>query len=147
MSESSVAVYPFPYVGDWTEEERKEARATRLRELTEKWEAILRDSPDPACRCSHCGQPVPKRGKRGPRRLYCSTRCRMRAARARRGSHGQPDWLPAVPVKSLARYATEDAVNYADAFPGDHPPLNAPVLPRDQDLRNGWASEVVGQFD
>ena len=131
--------YPFSYVGDWTDEERKEARDARLAELTEHWEDILRDGPDPDRQCIYCGDPIPKKGKRGPRRFYCSARCKVGAARARDEALSVAgDWMPAVSREDLARYEEADRVDYVDAFPGDHPRLNAPVKPE-------W--EVIGQFD
>ena len=139
--------YPLPYVGGWTEDERRAAREARLLELTEEWEAILRDEPDPNRPCVFCGEPIVKTGRRGPRRFYCSARCKVGAARARREATGPSDWMPSVSAEDLIRYENEDGVDYVDAFPGDHPPLNYPVVPRESEPNSefGWAWEIIGR--
>jgi hypothetical protein len=115
--------------------------------LLEEWEAILRDEPDPNRPCVLCGEPVADRGKRGPRRLYCSRRCRNQAAVERRTLTDRSDWMPTSSALDLISSAEADGVDYLDAFPGDHPPLNYPVVPRESEPNSefGWAWEIIGR--
>jgi hypothetical protein len=49
-----------------------------------------------------CGAPLPPRNPRGPRALYCSSRCRNRASRARRATFAPPDPIAAAePVEAF----------------------------------------------
>jgi hypothetical protein len=56
--------------------------------------------------------------------------------------------MPSVSVEDLVRYENEDGVDYVDAFPGDHPKLNLPVIPRETEPNSefGWAWEVIGAY-
>ena len=115
--------------------------------LLEHWEAVLRDEPDPNAKCIFCGEEIPKgRAPRGPRRLYCSGRCQRAASRARK-DRGPSEWMPKVTNTGLLDQAEADGVGYVDAFPGDHPPLNYPVVPKDTDFTSefGWAGEIIGR--
>ena len=109
------------------------------------WEALLREEPDRTHTGVFCGETIVNRGARGPRRLYCSARCRAAAARARQ-KEGMGEWVPSTTVDELFADADADGVDYIDAFPGDHPPLNAPVVPRESEPFSefGWAWEIIG---
>lgn len=114
------------------------------RELLEEWEAILQGEADPFQTCVFCGDAIANRG-RGPRRLYCTGRCQRAAARARR-STAPSSWLPKATPGRLLDDADADGADYLDAFPGDHPPLNYPVVPRETEPNSefGWAWEIIG---
>jgi hypothetical protein len=113
--------------------------------LLDEWEAILRDEPDPNHTCIYCGGPIATRGTRGFRRLYCSARHQRAASRERR-AEGPSDWMPTYTPDALLDNADADGAGYIDAFPGDHPPLNAPVVPRESEPNSefGWAWEIIG---
>jgi hypothetical protein len=59
-------------------------------------------------RCEKCDGPLPPRGRRGPRRRFCSDRCRQAAERDRRASfEGEPvpaPELPATPSEPVEAY-------------------------------------------
>jgi hypothetical protein len=114
--------------------------------LLEEWEAILRDEPDPNQTCVFCGEAIAKRSTRGPRRLYCSGRCQRAAARARQLEAAGGEWVREATDRGLIAEADADGVDYIDAFPGDHPPLNYPVVPRETEPSSefGWAFEIIG---
>jgi hypothetical protein len=116
--------------------------------LLDEWEAILRDEPDPNRPCAWDGRPIGYRKNDGPRRIYCSTRCRVAAHRARQEAAPEEpsDWMPQATGLELLDHAEADGADYIDAFPGDHPPLNAPVVPREGEPNSefGWAWEIIG---
>jgi hypothetical protein len=121
----------------------------QYQDLLEHWEAVLRDEADPFHTCVFCGEPVINRRPSGPRRLYCSARCRKAASRARKEATEPSDWVPAARAEVLLEDADTDGAHYIDAFPGDHPPLNAPVVPRESEPNSefGWAWEIIGSAD
>jgi hypothetical protein len=113
-----------------------------------KWEEILREEEDPFHNCSVCGTDLRSLGSRGPRKTYCSARCRKAASRAA-DDLTVSDWVPQLTDQELLDNADMDGAKYIDAFPGDHPPLNYPVVPRESEPRSefGWAYEIIGQSD
>ena len=56
-----------------------------------------------------CGAPLPPGGPRGPRRLYCSSRCRNAASRARRAGFAALPDPPAAgePVEAFLVHGSE----------------------------------------
>ena len=120
----------------------------RSKALLEEWEEKLREENDPYHNCVWCGGDMRSLGARGPRKSYCSGRCQRAANRAAR-DEGPSDWVPTLTAEELLDNADMDGAKYIDAFPGDHPPLNAPVVPRESEPRSefGWAYEIIGQAD
>ena len=55
--------------------------------------------------------------------------------------------MPTSSALDLISSAEADGVDYLDAFPGDHPPLNYPVVPRESEPNSefGWAWEIIGR--
>lgn len=111
--------------------------------LVEQWDAILRDEPDPNAPCRWCGNPIGRRKQDGPRRLYDTARCRKAADRARKDERPEGDWLPRLDGLGILDNEELDGGRYVDAVPGDHPPLNSPVVPREGE-KSYWAWEVLG---
>lgn len=115
--------------------------------LLEEWEAILRDEKDPNHTCMFCGEAIPVRGTRGPRKLYCGARCRQAAARRRKvETYDSGEWIPSESTSQFFADADADGADYVDAYPGDHPPLNYPVVPRASEA-SSWAWEIIGSAD
>ena len=136
--------YPLPFVGGHDKKRLLAARKAKLDHLVQLWEDRLAGKSELAGVCSFCGEPLPPRQSRGPRRMYCTARCRVAASRALKD---RPKWLPEYDEpRTLYRESIGEGARYVDAFPGERPQLNAPVLPREGEKAD-WAYDVIGQFD